>query len=160
MLVDRTGIEPAVPVGNTISGPLMVDQLGVEPRSLPRRPINFASQRRLVFFGWCLGPDSNRHALSGTRLSTSRVYLISPPRHNMVSVAGFEPAVSSFPTKRINQTFPHTEKLTKYWRKLWDSNPRTILRVAGFQGRSIRPLCQTSFDLVDPDGFEPPTYSL
>ena len=109
MLVDRTGIEPAVPVGNTISGPLMVDQLGVEPRSLPRRPINFASQRRLVFFGWCLGPDSNRHALSGTRLSTSRVYLISPPRHNMVSVAGFEPAVSWFPTKWINQTFPHTE---------------------------------------------------
>ena len=30
----------------------------------------------------------------------------------MVSVAGFEPAVSSIPTKWINQTFPHTEKLT------------------------------------------------
>ncbi len=29
----------------------------------------------------------------------------------MVSVAGFEPAVSWFPTKWINQTFPHTEKL-------------------------------------------------
>ena len=155
-MVDRTGIEPAVPVGNTISGPLMVDQLGVEPRSLPRRPINFASQRRLVFFGWCLGPDSNRHALSGTRLSTSRVYLISPPRHNMVSVAGFEPAVSWFPTKWINQTFPHTEsnvflqgtrsKTSKYWRKLWDSNPRTLFGVAGFQGRSNRPLCQTSIN--------------
>ena len=38
MLVDRTGIEPAVPVGNTISGPLMVDQLGIEPRSLQDDP--------------------------------------------------------------------------------------------------------------------------
>ena len=50
MLMDRTGIEPAVPVGNTISGPLMVDQLGVEPRSLPRRPVLSSSHRRLVFF--------------------------------------------------------------------------------------------------------------
>ena len=29
----------------------------------------------------------------------------------MVSVAGFEPAVSWFPTKWINQTFPHTETM-------------------------------------------------
>ena len=56
----------------------------------------------------------------------------------MVSVAGFEPAVSWFPTKWINQTFPHTEsnvflqgtrsKTSKYWRKLWDSNPRTLFK--------------------------------
>ena len=38
--------------------------------------------------------------------------------------------------------------LVKFWRKRWDSNPRTAQTVAGFQDRCIQPLCHTSANFL------------
>ena len=51
----------------------------------------------------------------------------------------------------------YTSQRQYQWRCGWDSNPRTLVGIAGFQDQSLKPLSHHIIKMVGMTGFEPAT---